>query len=324
MRRESPLTVAVVVGCVLLWTAVAPVAAHINHVAVDDQRSDDGTIHVEWEFVGVDGWVVVRADDGGEPGAVLGHRRTTDTGFQTGTTVAIDEAAWNATTGSRDVWVVLHREERNDGFDIEDDPMLQTFGEPAGTQLTVEKAERAASVTAESFSPQQPEDGAVRVRRAELPEAGYLAVHPVDAEIAAEANDSDVGAPVGWVALSAGVHRNVSVEVDESVVPGSEGPQLLEAAVYRGEDGFEAATTRRLTAGEKPVTTTFGAEFPGGSGATPSPTPAESAVVTTPPPTETEGPTPTPTPSGGDGDAAGALAAGLALGAALLAARRRC
>lgn len=51
---------------------------------------------------------------------------------------------------------------------------------------------------------------------------------------------------------------------------------------------------------------------------------AESAVVTTPSPTATERSTPTPTPSGGDGDAAGAVAAGLALGAALLAARRRC
>lgn len=324
MSRSAPAAVAVGLAvAALLGVAVAPVAAHVNHVEADDQRSADGTLLVEWEFVGTDGWVVVRADDGGEPGEVLGHRRVTpETAFRTDTTVAIDEAAWADIEGSRDVWVVLHREEGGEGFDIEDDPMQTGFsGDPAGTRLTVEKADGATSVAAQGFGAETVTDGTVTVRRVELATDGYLAVHAVDGDIAANVEDGDVGEPVGSVELSAGVHENVTVELDESFVADAQREELLAAVAYDGGDGFEADSTAPVTAGDSLVSTVFGAEFRNQSaGPTPTPTPGESSIVNTPAST----PTPTTTPTGTEGSGAGigALGTALALVVALVVARR--
>ena len=120
MARTAPAVVAAALAVgLLVATAAAPVAAHVDDVEADDQHSADGTLLLEWEFVGTDGWVVVRADDGGEPGAVLGHRRVTpETAFRTDTTVGMDEAAWASVEDSREVWVVLHREDGGEGFEI--------------------------------------------------------------------------------------------------------------------------------------------------------------------------------------------------------------
>jgi hypothetical protein len=94
MPRSHILAVAVLTVAATLAVAIAPVVAHIDHVETDDQVSADGTLRLEWQFVGSDGWVAVRADDDGEPGAVLGHRRANpEQPFRTDTTVRIDEAA---------------------------------------------------------------------------------------------------------------------------------------------------------------------------------------------------------------------------------------
>ena len=326
MARPTADTVAVGVAvAVVLAVAVAPVAAHVNGVEADDQRSADGTLHLEWEFVGDDGWVVVRADEGGEPGAVLGHRRVDpETAFRTDTTVAIEEAAWSDVAERRDVWVVLHSEEGGEGFDADEDPMRSGFsGDPAGSRVTVERADAATNVAAQGFTPETSTDGTVTVRRVELAKDGYLAVHAVDGEVAATVDNGDVGEPVGVVELSAGVHENVTVEIDESSLAGAETEQLLEAVVYAGSGGFEADSTAPVTAGDSLVSTTFGVEFRGAaaSGPTPSPTPEESALVTTPSPTAT--PTATATDTRDDGTGAGVVGTALALALAALVVRRR-
>ncbi|WP_254839730.1 DUF7282 domain-containing protein [Natronomonas marina] len=324
MARPAPTAVAAALAVVvLLGVAVAPVAAHVNHVEADDQRSADGTLLVEWEFVGTDGWVVVRADDGGDPGEVLGHRRVTpETAFRTDTTVAIDDGKWADIEGSREVWVVLHREEGGEGFDVEEDPMQTGFsGDPAGTRLTVEKADGATSVAAQGFDAETVTDGTATVRRVELAADGHLAVHAVDGDIAGNVEDGDVGEPVGSVALSAGVHENVTVELDESFLADADSEELLAAVAYAGGDGFGADSTAPVTAGDSLVSTTFGAEFRGpATGPTPTPTAEESSIVNTPEPTAT--PATTPTGTDGSGAGVGAVGAALALAGALLAARR--
>lgn len=325
MARPSIAATAVLVCLAgVLGVAVVPVAAHVDHVEADDQHSADGTLRVEWEFVGSDGWLAVRADDGGEPGAVLGARRVTpETAFRPDTTVAIDDEAWAEWSGSRTVWLVLHGEAGGEGFDPAEDPMRTGLsGDPAGSRFTVERAAANASVTAQGFSPQTSTDGTVVVRRLELAEPGHVAVHTVDAEIASNVADADVGEPVGATALEAGVHENVTVQLADAYLADAGTEALLQAVVYTGSDEFDAESTEPVTAGDALVGTTFGVEFRGDAvdGPTPTPTPETSDLVTTPAPTDS----PTATRTHGDGPGLGGVVAALALAVAgLLAAARR-
>ena len=310
----------------MLFRSVAPVAAHVNDIEADDQRSVDGTLLLEWEFVGTDGWVAVRGDDGGDPGGVLGHRRVTpETAFRTDTTVEIDESAWASVEDSREVWVVLHSEGEGEGFDPEEDPLQTGFsGEPAGTRVTVERAAAPTSVAAQGFGAETSTDGTVTVRRVELAEAGHVAVHRVDGDIAANvaANvaDEDVGEAVGSVQLSAGVHENVTVDLEESFREEASGETLLAAVVYAGDGAFGDDATTAVTAGDSLVSTVFGVELRGSNstGPTPTPTLEEADVVNTPEPTATT------TSTEGNGAGPGPVTMGLALAvAATLAAVRR-
>jgi len=324
MARTAPAVVAaaLAVGLVLA-TAVAPVAAHVNDIEADDQRSADGTLRLEWEFVGTDGWVAVRADDGGDPGEVLGHRRVTpETAFRTDTTVEMDEEAWASVEDSREVWVVLHREDGGEGFDPEEDPLQTGFsGEPAGTRVTVERAAAPTSVAAQGFGAETSTDGTVTVRRVELAEAGHVAVHRVDGDIAANVADEDVGEAVGSVQLSAGVHENVTVDLEESFREEASGETLLAAVVYAGDGAFGDGGTTAVTAGDSLVSTVFGVELRGSNstGPTPTPTPEEADVVNTPEPTATT----TSTEGNGAGPRPATMGLALAVAATLAAVRRR-
>lgn len=321
--RRGLATAGLAVALVLALSAAAlPVAAHVNHVSADAQHSADGTLVLEWEFVGSDGWVVVRADDDGEPGRVLGHRRTTpEEAFRTDTTVTVDESAWSEWGDSRTVWVVLHEEGGGEGFDPADDPMQTGLtGDPAGSRIAVAKADGPVSVTAQGFQPEPVRNGTVTIRRVELDEPGYVAVHTLDAEIAANAEDGDVGDPVGRTRLAAGVHDNVTVQLSDAYRSNASREALLAAVLYTGRGGFETASTTPVRAGDALVRTAFGVEIRGDAieGPTPTPTAESGALVTTP--ESTASPSPTAT---GDGAGFGLLAAGLALAVtAGLAARR--
>lgn len=309
-----------------LVVGVVPGAAHINHVEADAQHSADGTLLLEWQFVGADGWVVVRADDDGEPGEPLGHKRvSSESGFQTDTNVSVSESAWADIEGSQKVWVVLHREGEGEGFDIDDDPMIESFGQPAGTRVTIEKADESARVAAQGFSPETVENGSVTVRRAELPTEGFLAVHQVDADSASDLEESDIGSAVGVVSLDAGVHENVTLELDDSYLASADEQELLFATVYRGDEPFDPESAEQLTAGETTVGTTFGVRLPAENASTATPTPEEADLVNTPPPTETPPETASADDAETEGNGAGIGIVGgiLAVLATLLAARRR-
>ncbi len=324
MRARGLGIAGVAVALVLTLSAAAvPVAAHVDHVSSDDQHTADGTVVLEWEFVGSDGWVAVRADDG-QPGAVLGHRRVDpETAFRTDTTVAIDEEAWADWDGSRTVWVVLHGEGGGEGFDPAEDPMRTGLtGDPAGSRIVVERADGPASVTAQGFQPETSTDGTVTIRRVELDDPGYVAVHTVDAEVAATATDADVGDAVGATRLDAGVHDNVTVELADAYLADAGTEDLLTAVVHAGTEGFEAASTEPVTAGDALVRTAFGVEFRGEvvAGPTPTATSEGADLVTTP---EPAGTATAASPSPGDGAGFGALVAAVALAVAAALSGRR-
>ncbi|MFC6733176.1 hypothetical protein ACFQH3_04170 [Haladaptatus sp. GCM10025707] len=67
MKRASRVVVAVVVAASLLAGATA-VSAHGNHLSADSQVSGDGSVMVERLFVDQDSYLVLHADDEGEPG----------------------------------------------------------------------------------------------------------------------------------------------------------------------------------------------------------------------------------------------------------------
>ena len=315
------VTVAFAVVVLVLSVAVAPAAAHTNDVEADAQLSADGTLLIEWEFITVDGWLVVRADDSGQPGEPIGWTRLEGgSGFNTDATVAIDDAEWDAQSGSRDLWVTLHREAEGQGFDPDDDPVLRTFGQPARSRLTVETADTAARLTAQGFSPQETANGTVSARRVELPEDGYVVAHAVNGSVPASVPTNDTGEIVGASALSAGTHGNVTVELDEAFVEASGERAVVKLVLYRGSGEFDPETAEMVTAGEAPVGSAVAVDFRAGR-STPTPTVSESAIVTTPAATAT----PSPAETAGDGDGVGPLGTALAVAVVALVAigRRR-
>lgn len=332
MDRTSLATLLVAVLAVAGVALVAGTAlAHTNDVNADPQVTDDGTVLVEWEFTAADGFLVLREYEDGEPGAPIGHRPVSeDSGFRTDIEVEIDDDAWADIEESREIYVALHRNEGDPGFDIEEDPILTFFGQNAGTSFTVARGP-PARVTAQEFQAERVTNGTARVRRAELPEDGFVAVHTVDAETAEAATADDIGEAVGTSEpLSAGVHGNVTVDLEDAYLQAVRedggGGQLVAAVVYAGETADPAAATP-VTAGAVPVHAVFGIDVPAEAGSTPTPTPEESAVVNTPAETRTPMPTATTATTAdaeadgtGPGAALGALAV---LAAGLLAYRRR-
>ena len=304
MRRT--LAALAVVACALLVAASVPlpVAAHTNHVSADPQRSPDGTVVVEAVFVASDSFLAVQRDDGGDPGAVVGHTAVSGgDGFLTDLAVDIDDATWRDWNGSRTIHLTL-RSDDDGAFEPSEDPVVTSFGSPTTETVRVAAAERAV-VTAERFGPQRLTDGSVTVRRATLPAVGHLVVE----------NASD-GRVLGSASLGAGTHRNVSVPVDAAALDGD--TARLRAVLYRDDgDGTFDGDDAPVRAGTERVATVFAVERSSSAATdgTATPTPA---LVTTATPSPTTQPTTT------DGQPGfGVLAALVALAGVFLVARGR-
>ncbi len=317
-RRALALSLALVV---LLAAGPAPASAHTNHAAVDSQLSADGTLLVESAFLAEAGFVVVHAvAEDGSPGKPLGSRYIPrQAGFRTAVTVEMDPMAWRDTDGPREVWVVVHDDSDGDGtFDPGTDNALSLFGRIAGERATVARGEAPAYVAAEQFAPPVAE-GSVSVVTVALPADGYLVLRQ---------NGSDgPGAVVGHVALSAGIHENVTVPLDDQI-PGENGTARLYARLYTddGDGEFDPNADRLVRAGEEPVGTEFTVETAAGTTTTDGSAVNTAPAVNTPSPTSTPTPTPSPTATGSTAspgqDGVGPTAAAAALGLlALLAAR---
>lgn len=282
MTRPSAAAL-VVTACVLVAVASVPlpVAAHANHVAADPQTTPDGTLVVESAFILDDGFVAVQRDDGGEPGAVLGHTALSGRdGFVTDVEVAIDDGAWADWNGPERVHLVLRNDDGDGTFDPDDDRIVRSFGSAAAAVTTVDRGERAV-VTARGFSPQTVANDSVTVRRAVLPTDGRLVLE----------NATD-GRRLGSVALDAGSHANVTVPLDAEL--GAADRHRVRAVLHDGD--------APVTVGDEPVATAFSVR--GGSSGSGTATPTPDLVTTaTPFPDESATPTATttaePTASGG-------------------------
>jgi hypothetical protein len=245
MRRVVAGVAALLVVAALL--AVAPAAVgHSNHVEADPQVVADDRVVVESLFSSqASGHLVVHADDQGRPGRPLGSVPVED-GFQTDRSVPVEAGAVG---GPTDLWVVLHADDGDGEFDPADDDPLQSFGSVAGDQFRVRPAEQSTAVLARGDRAQASQ-GSVTVRRVHLGQAGHLVL---------QANDA--GVPGGVVAsrsLSAGVHRNVTLEVNESFFESADRSFRLFAVAYAddGDGEFDRADEAVLVDGD-PVATTF-------------------------------------------------------------------
>jgi len=286
-----------VLGAVLLVALAAgpvPVSAHVNHVEADSQVVADGRVVAETAFIATDGWVVLHADDGGEPGEPIGHTAiSSEGGPKEDVPVPVAGDVWRDWSGNRTVWVTLHTDDGDGTFEPSDDAQLTLFGEPAGTQITVRKGERPARVLVAGFAPQRANDSTVTVRHVSLPSDGYLVVH----------NDTGdaPGKIVGTTPLGVGTHRNVSVDIDDSFFD-SRGSQLTLWGVVYTDDGSGTfdGDDHPVRAGDRRVESQFGVRKSGealnGTGQTPSPTPSGSLVTTpTSAPSSPTSPAPSPT-----------------------------
>jgi hypothetical protein len=312
------------VGC-LLALAVATVAglavAHGNHATAHAQTSANGTVVVEQAFLTEPGYLVVRADDNGTPGRVLGHR-SLRRGLHTGATVRIDQSEWDAIDGNATVWTVLHADDGDGEFDPDDDDLLLRFDQPAGERVSLGKRSGAAHVVTGSGVADT--DGELLVERVALPDRGHVVVH--------ELENGSLGRPRGSRALDAGTHTDVRVPHD---LPGnrSSWPALSIAAHTDDGDGeFDDDPVVRV-AGE-PVASPVGVAGPatgpstvdvntpaGGDadGTGPTTDAGTNGTGGTPADTVTE---PTPTTSS-DGSGFGVVAVVVAVVAVSLAAARR-
>jgi hypothetical protein len=271
-------TVAVVAACLLVAAGVA--TAHGNHLTVDPQVSSDGTVVVENFFLQNGGYLVLHADDGGEPGRVVGVERF-DSGYHSAVRIRMDEQFWRESGDAVTVWATLHRSDGDGAFDPSEDEIFRSFGGVAGRAVTVEKAETGRSyvVAANPFGVRQETDGPnVTVRNVSLASDGYLALHATE-------QDYSPGRPVGHVQLSAGTHQNVTVRLNESFYRSLDERYDLWAVVHTSDENgeFDPETDRPVTAGNETVGSFFSLEK-GGSAVdvtTPTPTADESAQTET-------------------------------------------
>lgn len=290
MRR--PLVV-----CGLLALAVALGAgiavAHGNHATAHSQVSANGTLVVEQAFLTEPGYLVVRADDGGTPGAVLGARRLSR-GFYTGITVDIDGQHWRTLSDTATVWTVLHADDGDDQFDPASDSLLYWFGEPAGTTIQVRKGDGAAYVVTGSSANTT---DAVVVPQVALPSSGHVVVH--------EQQNGSLGQVYGSTALTGGHHDDVRIPVDLSG-PRSSWPGLTVAIHTDDGDGTFDAADPVVRVGDEPVASPLGR--------TVAPSTGTPGIVT---PTATTTPDETARESGGSTAAPTSDASGRGFGAGL-------
>lgn len=277
MRNTTPATPLVFVAfVVLVATGAGVVAAHGNELVVEDQVSADGSVLVEHVSYIENAYLVARVPTGDGPGEPVGQRYlpVSGTTFGERDLVALDlkDTYWETRESER-LWVVLHHEDGDDGFDVSEDPLIEQSGEAVGRRVTVARGDGNVSVAA--FD--QETNATVTVRRVELAAPGHLVVH---------GNGSD-GPPIGHVSLDAGVHTNVTVPVDGYYY--NDQAESFDAAtvVHRDDDDgeFDPATDDPVRAGEAPVASALVV-----TKATPS-------VAVTPTATETPTPSPTPTSS---------------------------
>ncbi len=224
----------------------APTATPIApRIEMDDQSLDDGgeLTAVEVALPGP-GWLVVLADDDGEPGDPIGQTPLAG-GVHAGVTVTVDPELATETLHAR-----LHLDAGAEGvfeFPGEDEPYADA------PEVTFAVELRLPRPVVEAAEQTVGEDNVATIARAELLQSGWVAIHADD--------DGRAGAVLGGVRLEAGTHENVLVTIDRRYAT----PTLY--AVLHEDDGevgvleFPDGDGPLLVNGQ-PVTATFAAHYP--------------------------------------------------------------
>ncbi len=231
-----------VFGLLVVIVMAVPVAAHGNLLAVDSQVSADGTVRIEGAYLITTGWIVLHADDNGNIGTVIGHKEAAKNSYHENLSVAIDRTYWDTVTNRTPIWAVLHYDANGNGqFDPAADPPTGGQATPANAHLlTVAKGEQPAYVLAATEHAQKTNVSEVVIRRAALPDDGFLVVR-------ANANGS-AGEVLGYSSLPAGRHEAVTVPIEDHEYHHRPEHFSLWAVVYAddGDDAFDE--------GDHPVT----------------------------------------------------------------------
>lgn len=270
------LHVALTAGILLAGGIV--VGAHGNHVTVGNQMSDDGTVLVEALYVSESGYLVLHADEDGTRGAVVGHEPL-ERGFHSSVSVQTNGSYWASQTGTTTVRAVLYGDDGDGEFVLDEDQPLRSFGQVASEQFAVEKIADGKAYVAAASPWYQQVDGAVTIRDVALPEDGHVVVREVD-----RTADDSTGEIVGRTSLSAGVHANVTVDVDASFYAEQNTRFELWTTVY-GDDGdgaFDAETDSPVLVDGEPVMTRFGVRKADGSSLVRTPTDGNDSSANTP------------------------------------------
>ena len=220
-------------------TPIAP------RVEMDDQPLDDrGELTAAEVALPGPGWLVILADDDGEPGEPIGQTALAG-GVHANVAITVDPQLATETLYAR-----LHLDAGTEGvfeYPGEDEPYA---GEPSTTfavelQLPRPIVEAAEQTVGES--------NIVTVARVELLEPGWVAIHVDD--------DGQAGAVIGGVRLEAGLYENVPVTIDRRYAT----PTLH--AVLHEDDGeiglleFPDGDQPLLFNGQ-PVVAAFAAHYP--------------------------------------------------------------
>lgn len=318
-RTAGRLLVAVAAVLALVGAGFAGSGlAHANHVIVRDQLSGDGTVLVEQAVMLEPGFLVIHADEDGEPGAVLAHTEL-EQGVNGAIEMQVPGEYWSDQERLVTLWAVIHFDDGDGEFDPEDDPMARSLGSLSGRPFTVGADAGTVHVVAEPKGRQR-SSGTVTIHRVAIDEPGFVVVHDV--------RNGTMGPPVGSVAIGAGTHFDVDVTLREGFLANQSDSFLLYAVPYRddGDGTFDAESDAAVTVGGQPIRSLFrvqrvesNATDDGGLVTTATPTIAPTAVPFTPSPSGAVGTTAGPATDGTgrlvlftvSGGLAGVIVAGL-------------
>jgi hypothetical protein len=224
----------------------APTATPIApRVAMDDQPLDDsGELTAAEVALPAPGWLVVLADDDGEPGEPIGQTALAG-GVHANVAVTVDPQLATETLYAR-----LHLDAGTEGvfeYAGEDEPYA---GEP-GTTFTVEL--QLPRPVVEAAEQNVGENNVATIVRVELLEPGWVVIHADD--------DGQAGAAIGAVRLEAGAYDNVPITLDRRYATPTLHVVLHEDDGEPGLLEFPEADRPLLVNGQ-PVTATFAAHYP--------------------------------------------------------------
>jgi hypothetical protein len=251
---------------------MAPAGAHANHVVVPPQISPNGVVYIESVFVVDEVWLVLHDDADGTKGQPIGQTFIDQSrGPVTDVAVKIPSQAWSNMRASQPIWIDLYFDNGDGRFDASSDESLSPLSLFSPTSFTVQRGDTRAYLGVHSTRLQRT-TGTVNIRRAILPENGYLVIR----------NDSNggPGVIVGHTALKAGNHTDVSIRLNATFFenrPSSFGVWVM---LYMDDGNGELdEKDRSVTVGNQSIRSALSLSKRESSTTS---TPAEAELVTTP------------------------------------------